>query len=488
VKGFEIERKYLLRPCLPGHTLRRLGVPYRKYFIQQYYLPERNGEYVRYRRRDDRYFKTIKSGEGMVRSEEEFEVDRALFEKYLDEHTGAVIEKERFLFEYQGVTYEMDRFTGKLAGLCYLEIEFDTVPSAESFVLPHIFSSLLLAEVTGDRRFNNASLSRNSVIPSLDTRLEVLVKKLSRTITPELSGLQYAVEPFESSGVAIRALLQDAAAHLARSRERLTGNGADPEALHHFRVAIRRCRSLLTLFRGFFPPMWYQLHHRNLSYLLDQSNTKRDIDVLLEKFPLYAPLLPKKFQEGLEVLREILLQRERLLATHIESLVQSELLLYEEASLERPKLLDSESAQPVVITAIAVLNVQIEKIIERGERLRHDSSAAAYHKLRIRFKRMRYFIEALKALVEEKRYREVERKMKKMQLLLGELHDCQVQRSLLADLSADPSIESKALRRTVEVLLELIGKQERRYTKRFKRKFKKILACEKTFRHLFEAV
>jgi CYTH domain-containing protein len=117
VKQLEIERKYLLRPCSPKRFLRRLGLVYRRYFIQQYYLPEQNGAYVRYRRRDDTYFKTVKSGEGMVREEHEYQVGKEEFDAQLKKRLGAIIEKERFVLDNRGVTYEMDRITGELTGL-----------------------------------------------------------------------------------------------------------------------------------------------------------------------------------------------------------------------------------------------------------------------------------------------------------------------------------------------------------------------------------
>jgi len=219
----------------------------------------------------------------MVREEHEYQVEKEEFEAQLKKRLGAIIEKERFVFDYRGVTYEMDRFTGELTGLCYLEIEFSDLKSAEQFVLPDIFSSLVMAEVTYDKRFNNASLSKAAVIPSLDTGLEALVKRVTRTITPGEFGARNTIVPFESSGVVICAVLQDLTTIFEKRTGAILRRSDDPHALHQFRVALRKIKSLLALFKKFFPPPWYQLHQRNLSYLIAQTNTKRDTDVLLEK-------------------------------------------------------------------------------------------------------------------------------------------------------------------------------------------------------------
>ena len=100
MKEFEIERKFLLKPCSPKRFLYSAGLEYRKYFMQQYYLPEQEEGYIRYRRRDEEFFKTIKSGEGMVRKESEHLVSKEEFDSHLESHIGKVIEKERFVFLY----------------------------------------------------------------------------------------------------------------------------------------------------------------------------------------------------------------------------------------------------------------------------------------------------------------------------------------------------------------------------------------------------
>jgi len=486
MKGYEIERKYLLRPCSPKRFLHKLGLTYRKYFIQQYYLPEQNGIYIRYRRKDDAYFKTVKSGEGMVREESEHPVEREEFEAQLKRHTGAIIEKERFVFVYHGLTYEMDRFLGVLAGLCYLEIEFDEVEGAEHFVLPEIFSPLLLAEVTSDKRFNNASLSKTAIIPSLDTHLEVLIKRVTHAITAEESGARSAIVPFESTGVAIHAVLQDLSATLEKRAGVLARKSDDSNTLHQFRVSLRKIRSLLALFKSCFLPQWYQLHQRNLSYLIAQTNSKRDIDVLLERMPRYRSLLPQKFHKGLAPLRKLLLKKQESLVLRIQFLTQSELLPYEVASLIRPKLLDKEVAQPIVITAMHILDEQTGKIIKKGKRLNAKSEEEAYHKLRIQFKKIRYFIEAMKPLIEIEKYKKAQKKIKEMQIILGDFHDYQMQKSLLITLTDDPMLQTKKARKTIKKLLQLIEALEEKQERRFRKKFKKIRACEKVFGRLFE--
>ena len=317
MKGFEIERKFLLKPCSPKRFLHSADLEYRKYFMQQYYLPEQEEGYIRYRRRDKQFFKTIKSGEGMVREESEYPVTKEEFDKHLENHVGKIIEKKRFVFTYKGLTYELDRFLGPLKGLCYLEIEFDDEESAEEFLLPKLFSRLAIAEVTYDKRFSNASISKSACIPALDSDLDSLLKKIISSIAPEESEEKITLEAYESTQTAIQAILRNLISIVEEDRKRLLQHRDDPEILHQFRVSMRRVRSTMGAFKKFFSPSWFALHRRNLSLLMAQTNTKRDIDVLLEKMDFYRSLLPKKMQKDLVPLKVYLLAEKELSLIHI---------------------------------------------------------------------------------------------------------------------------------------------------------------------------
>jgi len=490
MKEFEIERKFLLKPCSPKHFLHAIGLEYRKYFMQQYYLPEQEEGYIRYRRRGKKYFKTIKSGEGMVRKESEYLVSREEFDSHLESHVGKIIEKERFVFVYEGMTYELDRFCGALKGLCYLEIEFDDEETAEAFLLPEIFSRLMIVEVTHDKRFNNASISKSTYIPALDTDPDSLLKKITSSISPEESAERITLEPFESSHTVIQAILQNLIGAVEENRKRLLQNEDDPEMLHQFRVSLRRLRSTLGACKKFFSPSWLALRRRNLSLLMEQTNAKRDIDVLLEKMDFYKSLLPKKMQKDLAPLKVHLLAEKERLETHVAALAENELLRSEISVLMRPDMKGcrpgDKNSQPIVITAMQILDKRMTSILKEGKRLNAQSEEQAYHELRIQFKKMRYLIEVMKPLVEAEKYRDVMKPIRKMQTILGDFHDFQVQGSLLVSFVKVPALQKKKKQKAIMLLVKKIQKLEEKQEKKFRKKFVAFKAHEKQFRQLFE--
>ena len=471
MKQYEIERKFLLRPCLPGRFLRRRGIEYRKYFIQQYYLPEQNGKYIRYRRRDSHYFQTVKSGEGLVREEYEKRVSKKEYRHHLKDHIGKIIEKNRYVFDYRGVRYEWDKFLGALKGLSYLEIEFESRADGEQFVLPEIFSPLYPVDVTDDNRFSNSAICRSDYIPTL-SHTESVVKGAG-------------FEPFGDIGLAIASTLQELATELEDSRKSLLNFEDNPEILHAFRVASRKSISILDAFKAYLLPAWYKIHRRNISQLLSMTNSRRDIDVLLEKLPLYHSHT-KDGEKGLLVLGRLLAKRKEVFHSTIADLPHNAMLRYEISTLASPHFYQGTAKQPAVIAAIDILRSRLNKIIKMGRELNGSSQEREYHKLRIQFKKLRYFIEAMKPLARQNRYDKVLKSIKKMQTILGNFHDCQVQQSLLLTLGGEQEFKKAKVKKTIRILINTIEKQKRAEEKQLRKKFDKFAKRADELKHLFE--
>ena len=99
---------------------------------------------------------TIKTvAPGIERHEYEYPIPVADAENLLERREGAVISKTRHIVPAGGLVWEIDLFTGDNEGLRVAEVELD---HAERVVeCPDWIGE----EVTGDRRFYNADLSRH---------------------------------------------------------------------------------------------------------------------------------------------------------------------------------------------------------------------------------------------------------------------------------------------------------------------------------------
>lgn len=146
--ALEIERKFLLA----GDGWRGLaeGKNYR-----QGYLCSDEVRTVRVRIAGESGFITVKGKtKGMTRDEYEYEIPLADAEEMLSALCGKTsIEKIRCKIPFAGHVWEVDEFFGENKGLIMAEVELKS--EDEAFVKPDWIGQ----EVTGDRRYHNASLA-----------------------------------------------------------------------------------------------------------------------------------------------------------------------------------------------------------------------------------------------------------------------------------------------------------------------------------------
>lgn len=148
MKPMEIERKYLIRR-LPENLSQ-----YQCKKIAQGYIC--TNPVVRIRKSDDEYYLTYKGKGLMAREEYNLPLTQEGYEHMLPKIDGRLIEKSRYLIPLDGkLTAELDIFEGDLAPLIIIEVEFDSLDAANSFIPPEWFGE----DVTESRKYHNSNLA-----------------------------------------------------------------------------------------------------------------------------------------------------------------------------------------------------------------------------------------------------------------------------------------------------------------------------------------
>lgn len=148
MKPMEIERKYLIRR-LPENLSQ-----YQCKKIAQGYIC--TNPVVRIRKSDDEYYLTYKGKGLMAREEYNLSLTQEGYEHMLPKIDGRLIEKSRYLIPLEGkLTAELDIFEGDLAPLIIVEVEFDSLDAANSFIPPEWFGE----DVTESRKYHNSNLA-----------------------------------------------------------------------------------------------------------------------------------------------------------------------------------------------------------------------------------------------------------------------------------------------------------------------------------------
>lgn len=156
--GLEIERKYLLR-FVPDEA--RDG---RRIDIAQGYVPgSRLHERIRRvsiahgsGRKEIHFYRTVKVGEGVVRTEIEEETTESIFLAMWPLTKRRRLRKRRFEIEADGRTWEIDEFKNR--DLVLAEIELDS--EDDDVVFPDWLAPAVQREVTGEPEFQNINLAR----------------------------------------------------------------------------------------------------------------------------------------------------------------------------------------------------------------------------------------------------------------------------------------------------------------------------------------
>ena len=144
----EIERKFLVK-ALPDHLS-----DYPCLHIEQGYL---NTEpVIRIRKQNDEYIMTYKGKGMLVREEYNLPLTKEAYEHLKPKCDGNIISKKRYEIPYGAHTIELDVFDAPFAPLILAEVEFDSIETANAFLVPDWFAE----DVTYDVKYHNSHMSR----------------------------------------------------------------------------------------------------------------------------------------------------------------------------------------------------------------------------------------------------------------------------------------------------------------------------------------
>jgi CHAD domain-containing protein len=223
------------------------------------------------------------------------------------------------------------------------------------------------------------------------------------------------------------------------------GRLADPddgEALHDFRVALRRLRTLLRSFQGALGPAVPKKLQRRLRDLARATSTGRDAEVQLAWIRAHRGELGPRLRAGLRWLVARLEDR-RARAYSVLRGEEAEQFRQLERRLRRPlsaALLSAPPGGPAFAAAAARWIRELAAALDRELAAAHRASdGETIHAARVAAKRLRYVIEPLGGDLPQAAT--VVEPLKRLQDLLGELHDVTVLIGELGEAVAEAAAE-----------------------------------------------
>ena len=216
----------------------------------------------------------------------------------------------------------------------------------------------------------------------------------------------------------------------------------DVEALHDFRVALRRLRTLLRSFRDEAGDVVTKKLQRRVRDVARSTNPARDAEVQLAWILAHKAELGGGRRPGLPwLVARLEAQRDRAYAGIREDGPPEfrQLDRRIRRALTRA-LADATPGRPAFAAATGgLVRAHVTELEQELEAARSTRDEAAIHRARIAVKRLRYLLEPL----QEGGAREaaIIDRLKQLQDLLGELHDLHVFAAELGDATADAAAE-----------------------------------------------
>jgi len=462
--GREIELKLSVRPdrlervmrspCLQGDGARRAIARALKniYYDTPHLALHERGLVVRVREAGRRYIQTVKSGNGAGASglfnRHEWERPVAgpkpdlsgIDDPTLRRELGASVSQLAPVFssEVNRVTRTIEGEAGRIevaidqgrvmtprgsAPICEIELELKEGKPEALFDL-----ALELNKETPVRLETLSKSDRGYAILTEDAIAWSKVPPL--VLDPAMTGLQ----AFETIvGHNLRHLL---------ANERAASEGHDPEGVHQVRLAARRLRSILSLFRSVLPADVVAALSEELKWLAGEITAARNLDVFVEE--LLRPV-QAAFAEDADLAALEATAQERRGAAYEQVRAAFATKRYTALLLQLSRLIESRSWQerlepdaaqqlavPARVLATRLVDGRYRKVRKRGRGF-SELSTKDRHRLRLGVKRLRYAAECFRSLFQGETTAGYLKGLSRLQDSLGHLNDVETARELLKE-------------------------------------------------------
>lgn len=228
--------------------------------------------------------------------------------------------------------------------------------------------------------------------------------------------------PGASTDAACRELLAAALRHLQANEDGAL-EGRDPEFLHQARVALRRLRSTLGLFRPLYAEPELDRIARELRWLARALGPARDWDVFFEEtLPRLSAAGVLGPGTGAARWRRERERAKRRARAALASRRYQRLVLRLAAWLQSAPPPKGRLAAPARVFARRVLQERLRQVRKLGRDLSRLDSGRM-HRLRIAVKKLRYAAEGFAPLYPGKRARALLRRLARLQDVLGAIQD-----------------------------------------------------------------
>ncbi|MCA0962031.1 CHAD domain-containing protein [Salipiger bermudensis] len=228
-------------------------------------------------------------------------------------------------------------------------------------------------------------------------------------------------------------------AQLVAARRQEDGIRADldSEFLHEYRVALRRVRSVISLFKGVYDDKQTADLKARFGAIMARTGRLRDLDVYLIEREAYLALVPEGFRPGIGKLFDMFAAQRDVehakLTAYLDSKAYQKEMAKLEALFDKTKALSKgpEAKRHALDYAKALIWKRYRKVCKIARDIDDATPDAQVHELRIECKKLRYLMEFFAPLFGDAEVRKLIKALKGLQDNLGNFNDYSVQQAAL---------------------------------------------------------
>jgi inorganic triphosphatase YgiF len=261
-----------------------------------------------------------------------------------------------------------------------------------------------------------------------------------------------ALDPNATGLEAFEAILRHHLAHLL-ANEAAAREGSDPEGVHQLRVALRRLRSVLALFRSVLPAETALHLADELKWLGGETGPARDLDVFLLELlrPIRKGMPEESDLEALETRAAAarIAAYERVRAAF--DIARFTALLLEVGRVAETRFwLNGLEPEVVARLEAPARDFATELLAERHRKAKKrgrgfaNLSTEDRHRLRIGLKKLRYAADSFRSLYEGEATAAYMKRLSRLQDVLGHLNDVDIAGRLVEGFAQEAAAEDAA--------------------------------------------
>ncbi len=282
-----VEKKYLLNSKV-DNLLKLQKIKPKK--ITQFYTTIQLCKEVRYRKVDDKYYKTVRTGSEVRKNIVDKKITKKIYNKAKMDRIGNSLKKDRYIIKVDGTKVAIDHYKKDLKNLIIMEKAFKNLQKSQKFKLPESLSRFVIDDVSQNNRYRAKNLALLGDPKKGEYDIYKIFKDIEKDRVANIKDILFKEMSVED---AIRIILFNIYHRLDTTKNDLIETRSIKKLIS-FKRDIVRSKIVLKEFRYLFKDDIYKTLYKHLNMINENIQIYEDVKILKHSMPLLENIFDDK--------------------------------------------------------------------------------------------------------------------------------------------------------------------------------------------------